>query len=158
MSRPRKPTAMHLLTGAMNHDPQRFRDRVNEPKPELGIGEAPKWLDPSASAVWIELQAQIAAGVLTRQDRRMYGVLCSLLSQYHAAPADMTSAKLSTINSLAGQFGMTPSTRSKVAIAPAANPENPFAEFATNRFTSSGRCPVAPSAFAEFAMPTKRKS
>ena len=41
MSRARKPTALLELTGALRKDPQRYRDRANEPRPDTSIGEPP---------------------------------------------------------------------------------------------------------------------
>lgn len=38
MARPRKPTAVHMLTGAIEHDPKRFSDRMNEPQDDRELG------------------------------------------------------------------------------------------------------------------------
>ncbi len=129
-----QPTALAKLKGADKHDPQRYRARAKEPKPVLGIGTAPAQLSESAVAIWIELQDDFAPGVLTRQDRRMFGVLCELFAEHDKSPADMTGARLSVMNSIQAQFGMTPSSRTKVSTVEIEDdkPENPFAKFAPN--------------------------
>ncbi len=128
MPAPRKPTVIHHLTGAMQAHPARFTDRTNEPQPEPGIGDAPGWIDDTAKSIWLELQRDIAYGVLTRQDRQTFAVLCCLLAQFRSQPCDMPTSRIAQMNSLFGQFGMTPSTRSKVSAASAVKPENPFAK------------------------------
>ena len=147
MPAPRKPTAIHALTGAMQAHPERFRDRANEPKPEPDNGDAPKWLDQDSEAIWHELQTEVAHGVLTRQDRRAFAMLCCLLAEFQASPTGMQTSRISVMNSLLGQFGMTPATRSKVTAAPDAKPEN--------RFAKNGRHPETANPFAEFATPPK---
>ena len=129
MPRPRKPTVLHALSGAMAHNPKRFTDRKNEPKPEIGIGDAPKWMARLAKAVWRDLQADIAPGVLTQQDRQAFAVLCCLVDQFRRSPGAMQTSRIAQMNSLLGQFGMSPSTRSKVSVKPPPLGENPFAQF-----------------------------
>lgn len=142
MPTPRKPTVMLQLAGAL--DAKRARERAAEPKPKAGIGDAPKWLDRYSKAVWQELQEEIAAGVLTRQDRQIFAVLCCLLAQFRDAPFGMPTSRIAQMNSLLGQFGMSPSTRSKVTAAPAVNPENRFAIHRVGH-------PEAVNPFAQFA-------
>ena len=127
-----QPTAVAKLKGADKHNPQRYRGRAKEPKPELGIGECPDWLDGETFIVWKELEAEIAPGVLTRQDRQPFTVLCSLLAEFRGDPKGLNAAKLGIINSISQQFGMTPSSRTKVStIDPETEkPENTFARFA----------------------------
>ncbi len=128
-----QPTALAKLKGADKQNPQRYRNRAHEPRPVLGVGDPPAWLGADGAAVWASMQAEIAPGVLTRQDRRMFGVLCSLVRSYEAAPDEMSIGRLSTLSSIASQFGMTPSARTKVAAIEAETEDsNPFAEFAPN--------------------------
>ena len=133
MPAPRKPTALLKLTGAMDRNKQRYASRATEPKPQIGIGEPPKWLDRSQRATWRDLQAEIVPGVLTRQDRQAFALLCCLLSQFRATPETMPTSRISQMNSLLGQFAMTPATRSRVAVIP--GPREP------NRFANNGKRP-----------------
>ena len=128
--RPPDPTALAKLKGADKHDPQRYRGRAKEPKPRIGIGECPARLSDTTRAIWDELKDDMAPGVLTRQDRRMFAVLCRLFAEYDADP-DMSGTKLGQLNSIAGQFGLTPSMRTKVRVTDDEQdaPQNPFAQF-----------------------------
>ena len=132
--RPPQPTALAKLKGADKHNPSRYKSRAKEPKPRQGIGQCPARLGDAAAAVWAEIESEIAAGVLTWQDRRAFGLLCQLFAEFDAAPSDFPGVKLGMVNSLLGQFGMTPSSRTRIRVVND-DPEveaNPFAEFANH--------------------------
>jgi hypothetical protein len=56
MARPLKPTAVHALTGAIAHDPQRFRDRMGEPVDNRALGDPPMYLTAPQRACWGEIE------------------------------------------------------------------------------------------------------
>ncbi|UWZ84642.1 hypothetical protein [Occallatibacter riparius] len=57
--RPRKPTNLLEITGALRKNPSRARARQGEPQPALGLGEPPvRWQSHPAAAQAYELFAQ----------------------------------------------------------------------------------------------------
>ena len=107
--------------------------------------DPPPWLSAEASEVWRrEAPDQIALGVLTRSDAFAFSLLCEVAADYHAGraaldtlePTDRNRFKLEAvvhrqrdhIFKLAGEFGMTPASRSKLSVLPR-KPANKFDVF-----------------------------
>ena len=110
--RKRKPTAIHLLNG--NPGKRALPDA--EPHP-VGPVVMPEWLSPDARQVWDELApGLLASRVLTAADVPALAMVCDLDSRYRKAPAFMTAAEKGLLKSLWSEFGMTPSSRSRVRV------------------------------------------
>lgn len=117
MAGPRTSTAILELRGAFKNHPGRRLERAGEPVTAEPVGTPPEGLDDACKAAWNELVDIAPAGVLCRFDRVALEIAAVLLAQFRASPSDFPVTKLSRLNALLGQFGMTPSDRSKVSIA-----------------------------------------
>ena len=113
MARPRKPTAVLTLVGALKKNPQ--RKRKNEPKPTAGIG---KFTEGSTdiSEIWNEVVSQVASGVLTISDRLALELVCRLIAEIRLKPDEISVGKVTALCNLLGRFGLTPADRSKVTV------------------------------------------
>jgi hypothetical protein len=127
MPQPRKPTAIHELSGSYKVHPERRADRQGEPEPDGPIGDAPESFSDDERAMWDELVSIAHAGVPTRADRPAMEMLSRMFARFRARE-EMTAAELARIHSLLASFGMTPADRSRVK-APPKKEANPFAEF-----------------------------
>ncbi len=116
MARPRKPTAVLQLKGAFNKDPQRQRDA--EPVPTDDIGDPPSHFDVLKVKAWHEVVSIAPPGVLFNSDRLALEMFVCLLVEFRGNPNGFHQAKLGRLESLCGKFGMTPSDRSKIIVAP----------------------------------------
>lgn len=125
MGRPRKPTNILKLNGAFKRNPARGKARENEPVPPGGIGKAPDHLDDEHRVIWDEYVAASAPGVLTCSDRRAFELLVRLAHQMQYNYSNMPTGDKTQFRALSGQFGFTPSDRSKVAV-PKQYVANPF--------------------------------
>lgn len=131
--RPRKPTALHILTGSDKKHPDRMRERANEPKPTGELGACPKRFGAAqkeVTAAWKYIAACCPAGVLTDMDRPAVMQAAALLAEFWRDPFGFPSQRHARLHSLLASFGMTPATRSKVVVPkPDADDANPFARF-----------------------------
>ena len=148
----RKPTSMKLLEGTYR------RDRANpaEPKPEVGA-EPPPWLpaDGPARDAWNRLAPVLTSmRVLTEADGDALAVGCVALADYLAASADpigwrRASDAWKRYVAVLVQFGMTPSSRARVAAVPVVE-HNPFDEWMAEKAARAARdastLPAAPPA------------
>ena len=107
-----KPTALKILAGKPGHRPlPKF-----EPKP-AGIAMMPQWLNPVASMVWEELAPGLQkVGLLTSADAEQFGQLCTLIAEYRANTAGMHTNRMSLMKSLFAEFGMGPSSRTRISV------------------------------------------
>lgn len=129
------PTAAKKLAGEK-------ASRINdaEPEPTAGPVTPPDWLSAEARAVWDDLAPDLVAkGVLTTWDTEAFAVLCDAVTHYRQASAavaddgvlvpgrrdavvkhpgmQLVRDTAATIRAYAGEFGLTPSSRSGVSIA-----------------------------------------
>lgn len=65
----RKPTNVHELRGSFKKNPQRGRERANEPKDARDVGKPPRGLGKEVKAAWRELVDAAIPGVLRYSDR-----------------------------------------------------------------------------------------
>ena len=133
MARPRKPTALHALNGSLEKNPQRFRDRTDEPKDSRPLGDPPMHLKPAEIVVWQEIERISPPGVLCHGDRLAVELTATLLAAFRALGLTLPEGKLRRLESMLGQLGLTPAARSKVT----AKPVSP-----SNRFGSNGKRPT----------------
>jgi hypothetical protein len=120
MARPRKPTALLELTGALRKDPQRYRNRANEPRPTTAIGEPPAdFLRPDSSLaarhlrIWHELIEQAPPGVLTGCDRAILVSACRIQAAIECGKTE--PAMFGQLRAALNDMGMTPVARSRVS-------------------------------------------
>jgi hypothetical protein len=132
MARPRKPTALHALTGSLEHDPGRFAGRANEPVDDRALGPPPDRMEAAERVCWGEIER--LAPWLSFADRLAVEVTAGLLARWRqCGVALMPPAMLTRLESMLGRLGLTPSDRSKVSARPV-HPEN--------RFSGNGRRPA----------------
>lgn len=136
MSRARKPTALLELTGALRKDPQRYRDRANEPRPDTSIGEPPADFirtDSSLAArhlrIWHEFIAEAPPGVLTGCDRKILANACRIQAAIEYGKA--TPAMFNQLRVYLNDMGMTPAGRSRVSGARQKPEEDEWEELAS---------------------------
>jgi P27 family predicted phage terminase small subunit len=132
MAKPRKPTAILEATGAFDKHPDRRRG--TEPGFE-GEASCPRHLDSEARKEWRRIAPQLRRyGLLTAVDRSALAAYCACVSLAIKAQHDiaehgivLTGGRknpactvlkdaLQQVRQFAGEFGMTPSSRSKVAM------------------------------------------
>jgi P27 family predicted phage terminase small subunit len=142
-----KPTAIKRLEG----NPGKRRLNEAEPKPEMGVPECPDYLDDVAQKEWGRLSAiLIAMKVLTKADYIALANLCQAYSTLMNAQRQMNKTGIlyksksgyiqqspllgiihtqtTIVNNLLREFGLTPSSRTRVAIVePEKKRPNPFA-------------------------------
>lgn len=125
--RPRKPTAIHALTGAIEHDPGRFRDRMNEPQDDRALGPAPDSWPAEKRVCWDEI-ARLAHW-LRYPDRLAVELAASLLFLMRVVGVGaMQAGQLARLESALGNLGLSPATRSKINMPRQLSASNPFAQ------------------------------
>lgn len=126
MSRPRKPTALLAISGGLDKNPGRYADRAFEPVEQRALGEAPGHLGAPQRAAWAEIERIAPAGVLTHADRIIVELAAVLLARFRRAGELMPVAEVTRLQSILGDLGLTPSTRSKVTAVVRPAPGNRF--------------------------------
>jgi P27 family predicted phage terminase small subunit len=130
-----KPTALRLIEGNREHRPI----NANEPKPSPIAPRPPEYLTGKALSVWQELAPKLERlGILTEVDGLAFSALCIEWAEYvklrtaegesiqtfesgakQVAPEVSVSHKcLTQLIKLFGEFGLTPSSRSRLSISP----------------------------------------
>jgi P27 family predicted phage terminase small subunit len=143
-----KPTAIKRLEG----NPGKRKLNEAEPKPMMGVPECPDHLDDVAKKEWGRLTTILTdMKVLTEADYIALANLCQAYSTLMNAQRQMNKTGIlyksksgyvqqnpllgiihtqtTIVNNLLREFGLTPSSRTRVAIAePEKKRPNPFAE------------------------------
>ncbi len=136
-----KPSAIRETEG----NPGRRPFNRAEPKPPRGIPLCPDWLSPIAREHWLALAPKLdELGVLTLVDGHALALLCETYAEYRKARADVVKngatywstsedgSKMKRANpnvaiasdaakryrGLLAEFGLTPSSRTKVSAVP----------------------------------------
>lgn len=133
MSRPRKPTSTLKKSGAFAKNPQRGRQRENEPTYTTGVPAAPAWMLPDAREEYERIvEVLTEKQVVTTVDWpvliaycQLWGELCMTWQSGERTPASSYAALVS----LASRLGLTPADRSKVAAVKADKQESEWAKF-----------------------------
>lgn len=113
--RPTKPTALKIMEG----NPGKRKLPENEPTPPDGEVVRPR-MSPRAARVWDRYAPMVQAmGLLTPVDVPAFATLCGLIAQSERKPEDMPANRIARMESLFGQFGMTPSSRARLGSATA---------------------------------------
>ena len=127
------PTAIKELEG----NPGKRPLNANEPKPEKKAPSCPKWLESEAKKEWRRLAKEMEAiGILTDVDMAAFAGYCQAYARWKEAEEFITQhgtivktpsgywqqvpqvsiaqTYLKIMNKLAEQFGLTPSSRSRI--------------------------------------------
>lgn len=123
MARPRTPTNVLEMRGAFKKNPQRLKDRADEPLVLEPIGDPPATFTGDQLQAWNDIIGSAPGGVLTLADRLAVEGAARLLALDRIGKASDSQGRL--LYALLGKFGMTPSDRSKVSAQKKA-PSNPF--------------------------------
>lgn len=126
MGRPKLPKNVHYLKGTDKKDPQRMRARENEPEDTRDLGSVPETLTELERKAWDEIVNNAIPGVLGQADRQAVELAAVLMTKFRAR--ETTAADIGQLIRLLGQFGMTPSERSKINVGGKGKEENPFAD------------------------------
>jgi phage terminase small subunit len=125
MSAHRKATAVLEASGAFIHDPQRRRDRDNEPTADPVIGNAPEHLTEAQQGIWQEIMSEIPPLVATKADRQVIEIVVRMVEKMRhnhksdcesGCPGQITSGDYGTLSRCLSQLGMTPADRSKIRV------------------------------------------
>lgn len=117
MARPRKATNVLHLAGAFKKDPQRAKERANEPEPKAGIGPAPDWFEAHETVCWDYLVSIAPIGVFGDSDRAYLEQAARLLSFVRKTRiAEVPPAMLARLEMMLDKMGLNPSARSKVKV------------------------------------------
>ena len=139
--RPKKPTALHILNGNPSKIPNLG---ANEPKPVPIAPAPPDWLCPDARVEWDRIAPQLESlGLLTQVDMAALVAYCESWAQYKRAithihkhgetfdlldddgnvkyvqqspQVSIANKALANIKSFCTEFGMTPSSRSRMTV------------------------------------------
>jgi P27 family predicted phage terminase small subunit len=133
-----KPTLLKVLDGNPGKRP--LNDR--EPQAPEGMPERPEWLDAEAQAEWGRVTAELEAmGLLSVVDRAALAAYCTAWSRWVEAEAmvkkfgtivkspekgfpmkspylTIADQALETMRKLMVEFGLTPSSRSRIRVPP----------------------------------------
>ena len=133
-----KPTILKVLDGNPGKRP--LNDQ--EPCPSHGIPDQPDWLDAEAQAEWVRVTAELSdMGLLTLADRAALTAYCTAWSRWVEAEAmvkkfgtivkspekgfpmkspylSIADQALETMRKLMVEFGLTPSSRSRIRVPP----------------------------------------
>jgi phage terminase small subunit len=129
------PTALKKLRGTVRLD----RLNPNEPEPRTlkKVPTAPSWLPEEAKEVWRDLAGILVdLRVLTVADLTMLTVLCVLQGQFIEATKAgevFGVARTGKLQSLLGEFGLSPASRSRVKAEPTGDNKDLEAEYFENR-------------------------
>lgn len=147
------PTALKALSG----NPGKRELNKNEPKPAARIPPCPKHLNKEAKAEWRRISKELAVlGLLTMVDRAALAAYCQSWARWVAAEEELAKPDVKMVEvtdkgyhhpnpwigianqamkqmrGFLGEFGMTPSSRSKVTVATQSEAD-PYEEYLKNK-------------------------
>jgi len=132
-----KPTALKILEGEPNKD----RINQNEPKPEPPSLQFPDWLNEDGRRIWNRYAPVLKRlGVFKQTDEFAFACLCQEAGRYinlqkkieekknyittnvrqgdkSIPEINMANQCLKQIRGLMGEFGLTPSSRSRISVS-----------------------------------------
>ena len=141
MARPKKLHALKLISGSRRLE-RGTPSGVQLPPLEVAP-PPPEWLlDDAAVAEWHRLAGLLTANrMLGALDLGTLAHLCAVHGQIVACYLAGITPKASLVgvySSMAGAFGLTPSTRGKVAPQSTRSTDNPFRQFVCERVPTGG--------------------
>ena len=129
MARKKLPTQLKIVKGTNRKD----RTNPAEPKPESKLPSCPAWIHPEGKKEWGRLvDEMMKTGVVTGFDYIGLATLCNMWGEYvegaqtgePVSVAHITQMRLYLV-----EFGMTPSSRSKVHAGDGKKEFNPWDDF-----------------------------
>ncbi len=118
MPAPRVPTSILIARGSYKKNPQRAKERENEPVVSDPIGGYPESFVGESSergklrAIWDELLGDAAPGVLNRSHRFHLEATCRLMVKVRGGYAK--TGDFANLNKFLTQMGMNPAAQSTV--------------------------------------------
>lgn len=112
--RPRTPTNILKLRGADRQHPARMKARENEPVNTKPIGNPPAWLSTKEKQAWKIITTKAIDGVLGEADWLAVGLASKIVARCIAGTNSVQDETIAL--RYLGQFGMTPSERSKITL------------------------------------------
>lgn len=133
MSRPRTDTNVLKMRGSFKKNPQRLKERENEPKPVGGLGDPPEEFNEVHNKrllqAWHEVVAMVPPGVLTCADRIIVEMTARLIARMRYNFNSMKSSDRAQLTKNLGLMGLTPADRSKVQVVPEKPADDGFSGF-----------------------------
>lgn len=127
MARPRKASNVLQLKGSFKKNPDRGRERENEPTLKAGIGKAPESMGAAEKLMWDEIVSLAPLGVLGDSDRLVVECIAELMVMKRTlGMSEFPPPLLGRLEAMLGKIGFTPSDRSKIKVAPKDVAKNPF--------------------------------
>lgn len=135
----KKPSHLTLLQGNPGHQ----KLNKNEPQPKATMPRAPSWLSDAARKEWQRLAKELnRVGILTEVDGDLFGAYCEAFAKFVETKelaeeagytyevtnrqgettikrhplVPMSMEYLKVAKSIAGEFGLTPSARTKIEV------------------------------------------
>lgn len=137
--RPRKPNAIHEISGAKAKNPARFRERVEEPETKGPIGDPPATFlspygdGPKLLAKWHKLIDEAPIGVLTASDSEYLALLCRMAIESERTGSKGYRQAMKDYLIALKDMGGTPGGRAARGLGgkvnKAATPDNPLDRF-----------------------------
>lgn len=115
MARPRKPTNVLELSGALARNPKRYQDRQHEPVLNDPLGPPPdrESFGPGARAVWMEIDR--LAPWLVSADRLFVEIASQVLHEFRTVGVlRMPAAAIARLESVLSKLGFAATERSKI--------------------------------------------
>lgn len=127
MSKRPKPTALRVIEGNREHRPI-----PDNPQPRLMFPDAPEHLDEVAKEEWRERGAELFdMGLLTIVDLPAFEAYCVWYSKFRQADSDHARKEAGhQMRMFMVEFGMTPSSRSKLDVKDINGGKSGMEEFA----------------------------
>jgi phage terminase small subunit len=123
----------------------------HEPRPPVGVGPPPEALDPLAASIWNGLRVHLeGTGVGTAMDVYLLRMLCDLLSDYSRSRergAPYSAGNWRAVLRLSAEFGLTPSSRTRLLATPPQAPD-PFERYLPGRRPAPRRARRRPASAA----------
>jgi P27 family predicted phage terminase small subunit len=140
-----KPTALKVLEG--NPGKRALNDA--EPKPERKAPKCPTWLDKEAKKEWKRIATELEAlGILTEVDMAAFAGYCQAYARWKEAEefiakhgtiikspsgywqqvpqVNIAQSYLKIMNKFCEQFGLTPSSRSRISVESSSSEVDPM--------------------------------
>lgn len=128
----RKPQTNEQKRAKGETRPSRMADNVLEFPPVERVPDPPKWINNIGKELWNEIApALFKQRVLTHADLHALSHLCQLHGEIvdgYTRRIFPTASQLSQLRMYFSEFGMTPSSRSRVTAVGEGKKENPFAK------------------------------
>lgn len=123
-----KPVELKLLDG----NPGKKRINRSRPKPRSGIPSCPSWLSPEAKKEWRRVVKEMGpTGALRIVDGSMLATYCHLWGEFVDAARNgktLSGNFIAQMRALASEFGMTPSSRSRITVGDKQEEVDPLEE------------------------------